>query len=112
MSLLDRIGGALLAALCTLLTALALPITLLAMTGYPRRGLGPQLYDFPFAIWVVMVSAVAGAVGFWAGTSQTIDLLGHLWGTATRVDRRLRRRMIFVGLLLGGVSYAVVLWQA
>lgn len=109
MSLLDRVGGALLATVCALLTALALPIALLALTGYPRRGLGMQLYDFPVAIWVGLVSAVAAAVGFWAGSSQTIDLLSHVWGTATRVDRRLRRRMIFVGLLLGGISYALAL---
>jgi hypothetical protein len=100
----DRIFGALLAFVCSILTFFLAPILLLSKlwakasilklmgAGFVFR----RLLHMPFFIWILFVSILALGYGANAGTTRTITMLSHIWGTSNDEGVTSRIWMVFI----------------
>jgi hypothetical protein len=103
-SFIGRVIGALCALVFTGLTILAIPF-LIGVKSFWVWWLPLHSYNsIVFFMWVALVSGAAGVIGFRAGVFGTLDLLGHLWGTAEPLDYELRTKLWLAIAGLGGMT--------
>jgi hypothetical protein len=92
--IVDRIFGAIIACIFSLITFFLAPILLLAKfwakasifkfmgTSFMIR----KLFHMPFFVWILFVSVIALLYGAYSGTLRTITMLSHIWGTSHDSD--------------------------
>jgi hypothetical protein len=100
----DRIIGAFMAFIFSLLTFFLAPILLLSKlwakasilklmgTSFVFR----RLIHTPFFIWIFLVSIMALAYGAYSGTLRTITMLSHIWGTSNDSEMTNKIWAIFI----------------
>jgi hypothetical protein len=101
---LDRVFGAIIACIFSLLTFFLAPILLFAKfwakasifkflgTGFMIK----KLFYTPFFIWILIVSVLAIFYGAYSGTLRTITMLSHLWGTSGDDELTVKIWTIFI----------------
>lgn len=101
---IDRVIGAIIACIFSLLTFLLAPILLLGKfwakaSIFKFMGTGimiRRLFHTPFFIWISIVGLLAIFYGAYSGTLRTITMLSHLWGTSGDEDMTKKIWGIFV----------------
>jgi hypothetical protein len=86
----DRIIGAFMAFIFSLLTFFLAPIFLLSKLWAKASILKlmgasfifRRLIHMPFFVWILFVSMLALVYGAYSGTLRTITMLSHIWGTS------------------------------
>ncbi len=110
---IDRMMGALLAFIFCFITILFFP-TYLVLKFTLKWHLTHPYFLFKFSgasfslllfFWVGFISVFALAYGALSGTTSTITMLSHLWGTSS--DPALTQR-IWIGLILAGIITAII----
>jgi hypothetical protein len=104
--IVDRIFGAIIACIFSLITFFLAPIFLLSKfwaKAYIFKFMGVsfgirRLSLMPFFIWIVFISILAFGYGAYSGTLRTITMLSHLWGTSH--DREMTQK-IWVIFIVG-----------
>ena len=102
--IVDRIIGALIAFIFSILTFFLAPILLLGKfwakasifkfmgTGFMIR----RLFYMPFFMWILIVSVLAIFYGAYSGTLRTITMLSHIWGTSDDEELTVKIWIIFI----------------
>ena len=88
--IVDRVFGALIAFVFSLLTFVLAPTYVVAkfwvnasiLKYIVAKSLVYKLFHIPFFMWIFFVSLLALAYGAYLGTIRTITMLSHLWGTS------------------------------
>ena len=110
---IDRIVGALLAFICCLITICLFPTYLVLKFAFKFHLTHPYFlfklsaasFSLLFFFWASLVSVVALVYGALNGTTSTISLLSHLWGTSS--DPVLTQK-IWALVIIGGLITAVI----
>ena len=109
----DRVVGALLAFISSFVTILLFPTYLVLKFAFKFHlthpyflfKLGAASFSIFFFFWASLVSVVALAYGATNGTTSTITMLSHLWGTSSAPELT---QKIWALVILGGVVTAVI----
>ena len=102
--IVDRVFGALLAFICSLLTFFLAPILLLSKLWAKASILKlmgasfvfRRLLHMPFFIWILFVSILALGYGAYSGTMRTITMLSNIWGISNDEGMTSRIWTIFI----------------
>ena len=102
--IVDRIIGAIIACIFSLLTFFLAPILLLGKfwakaSIFKFMGAGfmiKKLFHMPFFIWIAIISVMAILYGAYSGTLRTITMLSHIWGTSGDEDFTVKIWIIFI----------------
>jgi hypothetical protein len=100
----DRVIGAFMAFIFSLLTFFLAPILLLSKLWAKASILKlmgasfvfRRLIHTPFFIWIFLVSIMALAYGAYSGTLRTITMLSHIWGTSNDSEMTNKIWAIFI----------------
>jgi hypothetical protein len=101
---LDRVFGAIIACIFSILTFFLAPILLVAkyweeasiFKYLGARFMLHKLFHAPFFIWILIVSVLAIFYGAYSGTLRTITMLSHLWGTSGDDELTVKIWTIFI----------------
>jgi len=109
-----RVLGAVVALLVIGIVCFVLPVWVQIQFYMPllwsKFGIG-NVHDAAHFVWQVwwigaLIAAMVG--GFAVGGGRAVELLGHLWLTASPPNRRLTRRLWTILGVMAGVTYVLV----